>query len=59
MKVEMAETAEDVEKGEDSVIQVEEEMVKEEEVTEAMEAMEAATAVTDLEVAEGVSTSPE
>ena len=59
MKVEMVETAEDVEKGEDSVIQVEEEMVKEEEVTEAMEAMEEATAVTDLEVAEVISTSPE
>ena len=59
MKVEMAETAEDVEKGEDSVIPVEEEMVKEEEVTEVMEAMEETTAVTDLEVAEGVSTSPE
>ena len=58
MKVEMAETAEDVEKGEDSVIQVEEEMVKEEEVTEVMEAMEEATAVTDLEVAEEVPTSP-
>ena len=59
MKVEMAETAEDVEKGEDSVIQVEEEMVKEEEVTEAMEAMEEATAVMDLEVAEVISTRPE
>ena len=47
------------EKGEDSVIQVEEEMVKEEEVTEVMEAMEEATAVTDLEVAEVISTSPE
>jgi hypothetical protein len=40
-------------------MQVEEEMVKEEEVTEAMEAMEEATAVTDLEVAEVISTSPE
>ena len=59
MKVEMAETAEDVEKGEDSVIQVEEEMVKEEEVTEAMDAMEEATAVMDLEVAEVISTRPE
>ena len=55
----MAETAEDVEKGEDSVIQVEEEMVKEEEVMEAMEALEEATAVTDLEVAEVISTRPE
>ena len=59
MKVEMAETAEDVDKGEDSVIQVEEEMVKEEEVTEVMEAMEEAPAVTDMEVAEVISTSPE
>ena len=59
MKVEMVETAEEEEKGEDSVIQVEEEMVKEEEVTEVMEAMEEATAVTDLEVAEVISTRPE
>jgi hypothetical protein len=59
MKVEMVETAENVEKGEDSVIQVEEEMVKEEEVTAAARVAARVARVVTAEVAEGVSTSPE